>query len=70
VVRVVRAGAARLLRALRLDALWHPKHAHAIAVSAGSVDAPTGLRLTAHIFTDEQRDYYGFTDDVPKRAKF
>lgn len=53
---------------------WHPhrhaKHAHTIAVSAGSVDAPTGLRLTAHIFTEEQGDYYALADDVPKRAKF
>jgi hypothetical protein len=35
------------------------------SVEAGCIDAPTGGRLTAHIFTADKGDYYDLTDGLP-----
>lgn len=45
---------------------WDSSERPYIAVAAGSLDAPTGIRLTAHIFTDDKGDYYGITDGLPQ----
>ena len=36
-----------------------------MAITAGTLDKPTGLRLARHIFTDERGDYYDLPDDAP-----
>ena len=35
------------------------------SIMAGTLDAPTGLRIGAHIYTADKSDYYDITDDVP-----
>lgn len=37
-----------------------------IAIAAGSLEGPTGLKTTRHIFTDDKGDYYDLNDDLPK----
>lgn len=39
-----------------------------ISINAGSLDQPTGLKLTAHIFVADKADYYEIEDDLPKHA--
>lgn len=46
----------------------HPDHNHVFAISAGSLDAPTGLKLAEHIFVEEKGDYYDLADGLPKKA--
>ncbi len=45
---------------------WHPKGRKYIAVAAGSLDEPTGLRTMGHIWLSQQSDYYEITDDLPR----
>lgn len=49
---------------------WHPhrheRYAHILAVSAGSLDPPTGVRLAQHIFVAEKGDYYALDDGLPQ----
>jgi hypothetical protein len=39
-----------------------------ISITAGSIDPPTRLRLTAHIFVADKSDFYVITDDLPQYA--
>ena len=39
-----------------------------IAIAAGSLDPPTGLRLVRHIFVASKSDYYDITDGAPQHA--
>ena len=39
-----------------------------ISIAAGSLDAPQGLRMAAHIYTAEAGDYYTLEPDVPASA--
>ena len=41
-----------------------------ISLNAGSLDQPTGLKLSGHIYVDDKADYYDITDDLPKFAGF
>ncbi len=36
-----------------------------VSISAGSLDAPLGLKIVAHIFTSEAGDYYRIDPSVP-----
>ena len=45
---------------------WHPTGRKTIAVAAGSLDEPTGLHTTRHIWVSQQGDYYELTDDLPR----
>lgn len=36
-----------------------------MAITAGTLDTPTGLRLARHIFTGESGDYYVVPNDAP-----
>jgi len=40
---------------------WHEK----ISIQAGSLDGPTGLKIKAHIHTDDAADYYTLPNDAP-----
>ena len=43
------------------DAVW---------VTAGTLDPPTGLRLSHHIFAADKGDYYEITDGLPCYARY
>jgi hypothetical protein len=38
-------------------------------IAAGSLDQPTGLRTTAHIWVSDKGDYYGMPEDAPRFAR-
>jgi hypothetical protein len=44
---------------------WRSKDGAATDVAAGSLDQPTGLATTAHIWAAHKGDYYGMPDDAP-----
>jgi hypothetical protein len=48
----------------------HPEHSHIISISAGSLDAPTGVRLQKHIFVADKGDYYEIADGLPQKAAY
>ena len=37
-------------------------------MSAGALDAPTGMRLSHHVRVDHKGDYYEIADGVPQRG--
>ncbi len=51
---------------------WHPngnpEWSHMIAISAGSLDTPTGVALTKHIFVASKGDYYEIADGLLQKA--
>ncbi len=38
------------------------------AVAVGTLDAPTGIALAAHLFTADKGDYYEIADGLPQHA--
>ncbi len=48
--------------------LWQPATKERVAILAGSLDAPTGLKLARHIFVADKGDYYEITDGLPQHA--
>ncbi len=47
---------------------WQHNDEDTIAISVGSLDEPTGLKLAQHIFVADKGDYYDIQDDLPQRA--
>ena len=47
---------------------WESDAGDATAILAGSLDAPTGLKLARHIFVADKGDYYEITDGLPQHA--
>jgi hypothetical protein len=45
---------------------WDNRDRPYIGIAAGSLDAPTGLQLAAHIYTDDAGDYYAISDPLPQ----
>jgi len=45
---------------------WDARGRKTIAVAAGSLEGPTGLRTIGHIWLDQAGDYYHLEDDLPK----
>lgn len=43
---------------------WEPTDRDYIAVSAGTLDPPTGLSTAGHVFAAEAGDYYEISDDL------
>ena len=37
-----------------------------LSIFAGTLDAPTGIKLSGHIYCADKGDYYEITDDLPK----
>jgi len=37
-----------------------------LSIFAGTLDAPTGLKLVGHIYCADKGDYYEITDNLPK----
>ncbi len=48
---------------------WRPAHGRYVAVAAGALDPPTGLRTAAHIFVADKGDYYDLSDDLPRHPQ-
>ena len=48
---------------------WQHNQEDTISISMGAFDAPTGLKLSKHIFVADKGDYYDITDDLPQRAQ-
>jgi hypothetical protein len=48
----------------------HPEHGHILAIGVGSLDAPTGLTLSEHIFVADKGDYYEITDGLPQKQGY
>ncbi|MBT4889231.1 MAG: GFA family protein [Rhodospirillales bacterium] len=42
---------------------WHRLDSGYVAISAGTLDQPTGLKVAGHIYTDDLPDYYSLPDD-------
>jgi len=48
---------------------WDPRGSGTnIAVAAGSLDEPTGLKTLGHIWVSQKTDYYGIADGLPQFA--
>ena len=45
---------------------WEPSGQGRMAVAAGSIDQPSGLRSVAHIFVEDAGDYYEIADGLPR----
>lgn len=48
---------------------WRPARAEHIAIAAGSLDVPSGLRGIAHIFVADAGDYYEILDGLPQHEQ-
>ena len=46
---------------------WEAPGRDTISIAAGTLDAPTGLRVTAQIYVDDAGDYYDVDPDLPSR---
>ena len=46
--------------------LWQADGSDHASLSAGTLDAPSGLRLVQHIFVGDKSDYYDIDDDLPR----
>lgn len=45
---------------------WRMDGREEVAVATGSIEAPTGLRLTGHIYVADKGDYYDIVDGLPQ----
>jgi hypothetical protein len=48
---------------------WHGTGRDYVAIAAGSIDGPTGLKLVQHIFTADKGDYYELDDGLERSAQ-
>lgn len=44
---------------------WEPEGESRLAIAAGCLDKPTGLKTIGHGHVDDASDYYEITDDLP-----
>jgi hypothetical protein len=49
---------------------WRQIGRDAISVTAGTLDAPTNVRMEQHIFVADKSDYYTIDDDVPQQLQW
>ncbi len=45
---------------------YAPSEGDRMAIAAGSIDLPTGLKCVSHLFVDDAADYYTLDDDLEK----
>ncbi|MFK8029659.1 MAG: GFA family protein [Gammaproteobacteria bacterium] len=48
---------------------WRTKGRDAVSIMAGSIDMPSGLVESHHIFTDSSGDYYILQDGLPQSGQ-
>jgi hypothetical protein len=46
---------------------WRAIDGDSVSISAGTIDTPTHLKISEHIFVADKSDYYTINDDVPIR---
>lgn len=44
---------------------WEPAHGRHLSIWAGTLDTPTGLKASEHIFVADKGDYYEIADGLP-----
>lgn len=49
---------------------WEHMAGPKVSITAGTLDSPTGLKLTAHTFVADKGDYYEIGDGVPQYAQW
>lgn len=49
---------------------WRNDRSRHVAVMAGSMDRPTGIRAVAHIFVEDKGDYYDIEDGLVQHSGF
>jgi hypothetical protein len=49
---------------------WRPEQGDYVSVWAGSLESPTGISGSKHIFVADAGDYYDLHDDLPKHAQY
>jgi hypothetical protein len=49
---------------------WRPEGEGTTAITAGTLDLPTGLKLVEHIFVDDKGDYYQIDDGLPQKPQW
>ncbi len=45
---------------------WHPQDRKTIAIAAGALDNPEGVKTIGHIWCSQIADYYGIDDKLPQ----
>jgi hypothetical protein len=48
---------------------WHPREEDRVAVAAGSLDEPAGVKIMGHVWVSQKGDYYEISDDLPQYAE-
>lgn len=48
---------------------WDPRENENISIAAGSIDEPTPLTTTAHVWVSQKGDYYTIEDDLPQHGE-
>ncbi len=48
------------------NVLWRADDSDQVSITAGTLDAPSGLRLARHIYVADKADYYDITDTLPQ----
>ena len=48
--------------------LWDAPERSTIGITAGTMDSPTGLRTSGHVYVSKASDYEVFADGLPQRA--
>lgn len=48
---------------------WDPRDKPNISIAAGTLDPPTGLRTTGHVWISQKGDYYAITDGLIQHDK-
>jgi len=48
---------------------WDDSRIRQVSIMAGTLDPPTGLETTSHIFLADKGDYYQITDGLPQHPK-
>jgi hypothetical protein len=46
---------------------WRPEGENRTAITAGTLDSPTGIKLSEHIFVVDKGDYYSIDDTLPHK---
>ena len=48
---------------------WDPRDNMNISIAAGSLDPPTNLKTTRHVWVSQKTDYYKISDDLPRHEE-
>jgi hypothetical protein len=49
---------------------WKQADSSDIYITAGTLDEPTGVRISAHIFVASKSDFYDITDGLPQKEEW